>query len=174
MACLDRCSDAWTSCLETALKRVIDSNRLDASVAKALVESINNIKELELPSLQNFLPTNEMTCRLSLLPPSAVPGKTSALHFNYYQNESFRLSDSPFNSSTNYFHCFHVGMKLIMWNGDHYFIKVANFWANRISSYPPQLSHTPIVKEQRSNNCPSYWLTCQTSDLIWWKHQKLL
>lgn len=121
MACLDRCSDAWTSCLETALKRVIDSNRLDASVAKALMESINNIKELELPSLQNFLPTNEMTCRLSLLPPSAVPG-----------------------------------MKLIMWNGDHYFIKVANFWANRISSYPPQLSHTPIVKEQRSNNCPLY------------------
>jgi len=121
MAWLDRCSDAWTSCLETALKRVIDSNRLDASVAKALMESINNIKELELPSLQNFLPTNEMTCRLSLLPPSAVPG-----------------------------------MKLIMWNGDHYFIKVANFWANRISSYPPQLSHTPIVKEQRSNNCPSY------------------
>jgi hypothetical protein len=88
MACLDRCSNAWTSCLETALKRVVDSNRLDASVAKALMESINNIKELELPSLQNVLPTNEMTCRLSLLPPSVVPGKTCAA-FNFYQNEVF-------------------------------------------------------------------------------------
>jgi hypothetical protein len=114
MACLDRCSNAWTSCLETALKRVVDSNRLDASVAKALMESINNIKELELPSLQNVLPTNEMTCRLSLLPPSVVPG-----------------------------------MKLIMWNGHHYFIKVANFWANQISSYPPQLSHT--LQSSRNN-----------------------
>ncbi|OEL31812.1 hypothetical protein BAE44_0007171 [Dichanthelium oligosanthes] len=113
LACLDRCSNAWTNCLETALKRVVDSNRFDASVAKALMESTKNINELELPSLQNFLPTNEMTCRLSLLPPSIVPG-----------------------------------MKLIIWNGDHYFIKVANLWANRISSYPPQLPCTPIFKEQ--------------------------
>ncbi|KAF8707108.1 hypothetical protein HU200_030341 [Digitaria exilis] len=109
LACLDICSNAWISGLETALKRVVDTNLLGASVAKALVESINNIHELEVPKLQNFLPTNEMACSLSLLPPSSLPG-----------------------------------MKLIMWNGNHYIAKVANLWANRISSYPPQLSCTPI------------------------------
>jgi hypothetical protein len=85
LVCLDRCINAWTSGLEMALKRIVDSNRLDASVAKPLLESINNINELEVPSLQNFLPTNK-TCRLSLLPPSSVPGKT-LLWFHYFQNE---------------------------------------------------------------------------------------
>ncbi|TKW07822.1 hypothetical protein SEVIR_7G332700v4 [Setaria viridis] len=118
LVCLDRCINAWTSGLEMALKRVVDSNHLDASVAKPLLESINNINELEVPSLQNFLPTNKTTCRLSLLPPSSVPG-----------------------------------MKLIMWNGNHYIVKVANLWANWISSYPPQMSVTPVVEEQRSNTC---------------------
>lgn len=74
LACLDICSNAWISGLETALKRVVDTNVLGASVAKALMESINNINELEVSKLQNFLPTNEMTCRLSLLPPSSLPG----------------------------------------------------------------------------------------------------
>uniref|UniRef100_K3ZHX4 Synergin gamma C-terminal domain-containing protein n=1 Tax=Setaria italica TaxID=4555 RepID=K3ZHX4_SETIT len=121
LVCLDRCINAWTSGLEMALKRVVDSNHVDASVAKALLESINNINELEVPSLQNFLPTNKTTCRLSLLPPSSVPG-----------------------------------MKLIMWNGNHYIVKVANLWANWISSYPPQMSRTPVIEEQRSNTWQSY------------------
>ncbi|CAL4896928.1 unnamed protein product [Urochloa decumbens] len=112
MACLDRCSNAWTSGLQMALKMVVDSNCLDASVAKALMESINKINEVEVPSLQNFLPTNETACRLSLLPPGIAPG-----------------------------------MKLVMWNGDQYTVKVANLWANLVASYPPQLPHTPIFKE---------------------------
>ncbi|CAN6374062.1 unnamed protein product [Urochloa humidicola] len=116
LVCLDRCINAWTTGLETAFKRVVDSNHLDASVAKALLESINNINELKMPSLQNFLPTNKTTCRLCLLPPSFVPG-----------------------------------MKLIMWNDNHYIVKVANLWPNWISSYPPQMSCTPMVEEQRGN-----------------------
>ncbi|XP_062202152.1 uncharacterized protein LOC133904687 isoform X2 [Phragmites australis] len=109
LACLESCSNAWTSCLQTALKMVVDSAHLDASVAKALMESIKNINELEVSNLQNSLPTDEITCRLTLLPASLVPG-----------------------------------MKVTMWNGDHYFVKVANLWANRISSDPPQLSQTPV------------------------------
>jgi hypothetical protein len=84
------------------LKSVVDSNHLDASVARTLLESINNINELEVPSLQNFLPT-KTGCPVSQLP-------------------------------------FHVGMKLIMWNGNHYIVAVANLWANWMSSYPPQMS----------------------------------
>ncbi|CAN6325805.1 unnamed protein product [Urochloa humidicola] len=121
LVCLDRCINAWTRGLETAFKRVVDSNHLDASVAKALLESINSINELKVPNLQNLLPTNKTTCRLSLLPPSSVPG-----------------------------------MKLIMWNDNHYIVKVANLWTNWISSYPPQMSCTPIVEEQRRNTCQSY------------------
>ncbi|CAM0151444.1 unnamed protein product [Urochloa decumbens] len=112
MACLDRCSNAWTSSLQMSLKMVVDSNFLHASVAKALMESINKITELEVPSLQNSLPTNETACRLSLLPPGIAPG-----------------------------------MKLVMWNGGQYIVKVANLWANLVASYPPQLPHTPILKE---------------------------
>ncbi|CAN6362241.1 unnamed protein product [Urochloa humidicola] len=111
MACLDRCSNTWTSGLQMALKMVVDSNCLDASVAKALMESINKINELDVPSLQNFLPTNETACRLSLLPPSIA-----------------------------------LGMKLVMWNGNRYIVKVANLWANLVASYPPQLPHTTIFK----------------------------
>ncbi|KAL6906077.1 hypothetical protein ACP4OV_003678 [Aristida adscensionis] len=48
LACLDTCNNAWTSGLETALKTVADSNHLDESAAKALVESIKNINELEV------------------------------------------------------------------------------------------------------------------------------
>ncbi|XP_062203616.1 uncharacterized protein LOC133905855 isoform X2 [Phragmites australis] len=109
LSCLDSCSNAWTSGLETALQMVADSNCVDAPVAKALMESIKNINELEVCILRNFLPSDEMLCRLTLLPTSLVPG-----------------------------------MKVITWNGDHYFVKVANLWANRISSDSPQLSRTPV------------------------------
>uniref|UniRef100_A0A0E0MJL3 Synergin gamma C-terminal domain-containing protein n=1 Tax=Oryza punctata TaxID=4537 RepID=A0A0E0MJL3_ORYPU len=34
------------------------------------------------------------------------------------------------------------GMEVVIWDGDHYFVKVANLWANRISSDPPQFSHS--------------------------------
>ncbi|XP_062183005.1 uncharacterized protein LOC133887103 isoform X2 [Phragmites australis] len=109
LASLDSCNNSWTSGLERALKMVVDSNHINASVAKALIESIKCINELVVPNLQNVLPNGEMTCRLTFLPTSLVPG-----------------------------------LKLIMWNGDHYFVKVANLWANRISSDPPLLSQTSV------------------------------
>jgi hypothetical protein len=95
------------------------------------------------------------------------------LWFHYFQNEKLLAVWFSFKSFTNYSCCFHVGMKLIMWNGNHYIVKVANLWANWISSYPPQMSFTPVVEEQRSNTCQSRWITRQTSDLFWWKHWKL-
>ncbi|KAG8091202.1 hypothetical protein GUJ93_ZPchr0011g28281 [Zizania palustris] len=36
-------------------------------------------------------------------------------------------------------------MELVMWDGNHYFVKVANLWANRISSDPPQFSVTDVA-----------------------------
>ncbi|TVU26981.1 hypothetical protein EJB05_29559, partial [Eragrostis curvula] len=105
LASLESCNNAWSGGLQMALKLVAESNRLDASVAKALMESIKEINELEVSNLQNFLPNNDTTCRLTLLPASLIRG-----------------------------------MKVIMWNGDHYFVKVANLWVNRISSDPPKLS----------------------------------
>lgn len=76
LSCLDSCTNAWTSGLETALKMVIDSNHIHAAFAKALMDSIKNITKLEAPNLQKNIPKNEMKCRLTLLPSSLVPGKT--------------------------------------------------------------------------------------------------
>nr|CBX25393.1 hypothetical_protein [Oryza brachyantha] len=104
MVCWDGCMNAWTNCLGTALRMVVDSNNLDAPVAKVVLESIININKIEVASLR-FLPNSKMTCRLTLLPTNLVPG-----------------------------------MEVIIWDGDHYFVKVANLWANRISSDPPQFS----------------------------------
>ncbi|XP_009592358.1 uncharacterized protein LOC107788892 isoform X2 [Nicotiana tabacum] len=36
------------------------------------------------------------------------------------------------------------GLKLIDWNGEHYFLTLANLWANLISSDPPELPHLTI------------------------------
>nr|GMD23699.1 probable serine/threonine-protein kinase DDB_G0282963 isoform X1 [Ipomoea batatas] len=33
------------------------------------------------------------------------------------------------------------GMKLVIWNGEHYFVTLANLWANLISNDPPELPH---------------------------------
>ncbi|KAI3986045.1 hypothetical protein MKX01_039127 [Papaver californicum] len=33
------------------------------------------------------------------------------------------------------------GMKEVVWNGEHFFLALANLWANMISSYPPKLPH---------------------------------
>jgi hypothetical protein len=79
LSCLDSCTYAWTSGLETALKMVIDSSHIDSSLAKALMESIKNITKLEVPNLQKNIPNNEMQCRLTLLPSSLLPGKTPKL-----------------------------------------------------------------------------------------------
>ncbi|KAL6642245.1 hypothetical protein ACP70R_020426 [Stipagrostis hirtigluma subsp. patula] len=119
LSCLDSCTSAWTSGLEMALKMVVHSDHSDASVAKALVEAMKNINELEMPNSHNFLPKDEVTCRLTLLPTSLLPG-----------------------------------MKVVMWNGDHYFVKVANLWANRISSDPPRLSRTPVPSMIKAANPP--------------------
>lgn len=105
LSCLDSCTNAWNSGLEMALTMVVDSKRIDASVAIALMESIKNITKLEVPNLQKNIPDNNMQCTLTLLPTSLVPG-----------------------------------LKVVMWNGNHCFVKVANLWANRISPDPPQLS----------------------------------
>ncbi|OVA05754.1 hypothetical protein BVC80_9037g2 [Macleaya cordata] len=35
-------------------------------------------------------------------------------------------------------------MKAVMWNGKHYFLALANLWANLISSDPPKLSHIHV------------------------------
>ncbi|XP_066358969.1 uncharacterized protein [Miscanthus floridulus] len=35
------------------------------------------------------------------------------------------------------------GLNVVMWNGGHYFVKVANLWANRISPDPPLLPSNP-------------------------------
>ncbi|KAG1338462.1 hypothetical protein COCNU_04G007680 [Cocos nucifera] len=35
-------------------------------------------------------------------------------------------------------------MKTVVWNGEHYCVKLANFWANRISPDPPQLPHMHV------------------------------
>ncbi|CAH9075928.1 unnamed protein product [Cuscuta epithymum] len=32
-----------------------------------------------------------------------------------------------------------LGMKLVLWNGEHYFVTLANIWANLISNDPPEL-----------------------------------
>nr|CBX25310.1 hypothetical_protein [Oryza brachyantha] len=96
--------------LRTALAMVVDSNNLDEPVAKALLQSINNINEIEVANLQSSLPNNKMACKLTLLPTSLVPG-----------------------------------MEVVIWDDDHYFVKVANLWANRISPDPPRFSVTPIA-----------------------------
>ncbi|KAF7071557.1 hypothetical protein CFC21_076842 [Triticum aestivum] len=46
------------------------------------------------------------------------------------------------------------GGKVVVWNGNHYFVKVANFWANRVSSDPPRLSLVHISSmDSTSNSC---------------------
>uniref|UniRef100_A0A0D3HRE5 peptidylprolyl isomerase n=1 Tax=Oryza barthii TaxID=65489 RepID=A0A0D3HRE5_9ORYZ len=108
LVCWDGCLNAWTNNgLGTALRMVVDSNNLDAPVAKVLLESIIKIDEIEVATLQCSLPNSKMTCRHTLLPTSVLPG-----------------------------------MEVIIWDGDHYFVKVANLWTNRISSDPPQFSHS--------------------------------
>lgn len=37
------------------------------------------------------------------------------------------------------------GMEVIIWDADHYFVKVANLWANQISSDPPQFSVSRVA-----------------------------
>jgi len=119
-ACWDSCSTAWTSGLETALRIVVDSNHLEASVVKALLETIISISELELANLQNCLANSELTCQLTLLPTGLVPGA-----------------------------------KVIIWNGNHYFVKVANLWANRVSSNPPRFSLAHVsTMNGTSSSCP--------------------
>ncbi|XP_047052202.1 uncharacterized protein LOC124657730 [Lolium rigidum] len=108
-ACWDSCTNAWTGGLETALGTVTDSSHLEASVVKALLETIISINELEVANLQNGLPNSELTCQLTLLPTGLVPE-----------------------------------LKVIVWNGNHYFVKVANLWANRVSSNPPRFSLTHV------------------------------
>uniref|UniRef100_A0A0D9XWW3 Synergin gamma C-terminal domain-containing protein n=1 Tax=Leersia perrieri TaxID=77586 RepID=A0A0D9XWW3_9ORYZ len=110
LVCSDGCLHAWTSGLGEALRMVIDSKNLDAPVAKVLLESIIKISGIEVVNLQSFLPNSKMTCRLTLLPTTLVPG-----------------------------------MEVIIWDGDHYFVKVANLWANEISSDPPQFSVTRVT-----------------------------
>uniref|UniRef100_A0A0E0BNX0 Synergin gamma C-terminal domain-containing protein n=1 Tax=Oryza glumipatula TaxID=40148 RepID=A0A0E0BNX0_9ORYZ len=108
LVCWDGCLNAWTNNgLGTALRMVVDSNNLDAPVAKVLLESIIKIDEIEVATLQCSLPNSKMTCRHTLLPTSVLPG-----------------------------------MEVIIWDGDHYFVKDANLWTNRISSDPPQFSHS--------------------------------
>nr|GLL29515.1 uncharacterized protein LOC109155395 [Ipomoea trifida] len=34
-----------------------------------------------------------------------------------------------------------LGMKLVIWNGEHYFLTLANLWANLVSHDPPKLPH---------------------------------
>ncbi|ONM42279.1 hypothetical protein ZEAMMB73_Zm00001d044696 [Zea mays] len=122
LSCLDSCTYAWTSGLETALKMVIDSSHIDSSLAKALMESIKNITKLEVPNLQKNIPNNEMQCRLTLLPSSLLPG-----------------------------------LNLVIWNGGHYFVKVANLWANRISPDPPLLPSNPTSS---MNNAATHSQSC--------------
>uniref|UniRef100_A0A0E0MCF7 Synergin gamma C-terminal domain-containing protein n=1 Tax=Oryza punctata TaxID=4537 RepID=A0A0E0MCF7_ORYPU len=110
LVCWNNCVSSWTSGLGTALTMVVDSNNLDAPVAKVLLESIININEIEAPNLQGFLPSDKMACKLTLLPTNLVPG-----------------------------------MEVTIWDGDHYFVKVANLWANRISSDPPQFSVSRVA-----------------------------
>ncbi|KAM3273744.1 hypothetical protein ACQJBY_043131 [Aegilops geniculata] len=46
------------------------------------------------------------------------------------------------------------GGKVVVWNGNHYFVKAANFWANRVSSDPPRLSLVHISSmDGTSNSC---------------------
>uniref|UniRef100_A0ACD5YHQ1 Uncharacterized protein n=1 Tax=Avena sativa TaxID=4498 RepID=A0ACD5YHQ1_AVESA len=116
-ACWDSCTTAWTSGLETALRIVIDSNHLEASVVKALLETIINISELEVANLQNSLANSELTCQLTLLPTGLVPG-----------------------------------VKVIVWNGNHYFVKVANLWANQVSSNPPRFSRPHVSTMNGTSN----------------------
>lgn len=37
-------------------------------------------------------------------------------------------------------------MELVLWNGEHYFLKLANLWANRLSCDPPQLPHIQLSR----------------------------
>jgi hypothetical protein len=79
LASWEGCNNAWTSGLQTALTLVTKSTHLEASVAKGLMESIKEINEHEVSKLENILPNNEVLCRLTLLPPSLVQGKTCAV-----------------------------------------------------------------------------------------------
>ncbi|KAJ6757212.1 hypothetical protein OIU74_026457 [Salix koriyanagi] len=36
------------------------------------------------------------------------------------------------------------GMKTVVWNGDHYFLTLANLWANLVSCNPPNLPHIHV------------------------------
>uniref|UniRef100_A0A0A9CVX7 Synergin gamma C-terminal domain-containing protein n=1 Tax=Arundo donax TaxID=35708 RepID=A0A0A9CVX7_ARUDO len=66
---------------------IVDSAHLDASIGKALMESIKNINELEVSNLQNSLLSNEITCRLTLLPTSLLPGKAYAAATLYLEKK---------------------------------------------------------------------------------------
>ncbi|XP_058082264.1 uncharacterized protein LOC131230387 isoform X3 [Magnolia sinica] len=35
-------------------------------------------------------------------------------------------------------------MKVVLWNGEHYFLKLANLWGNRVSCDPPRLPHIHV------------------------------
>ncbi|KAK9293274.1 hypothetical protein L1049_021266 [Liquidambar formosana] len=35
-------------------------------------------------------------------------------------------------------------MKMVVWDGEHYFLKLANLWANLISCHPPMLPHIKV------------------------------
>uniref|UniRef100_A0A0D9XP24 Synergin gamma C-terminal domain-containing protein n=1 Tax=Leersia perrieri TaxID=77586 RepID=A0A0D9XP24_9ORYZ len=110
LVCWNNCINSWTSGLGTALALVVDSSNSDAPVATVLLQSIINIDEIEVANLQSSPPSDRMTCKLTLLPTSLVPG-----------------------------------MEVVIWDGDHYFVKVANLWANRISSNSPQFSATRVA-----------------------------
>lgn len=56
------------------------------------------------------------------------------------------------------------GMKLIDWNGEHYFVTLANLWANLISNDPPELPQLIIGWWENINMIGIKFAKCQIWD----------
>lgn len=101
---LDNCAEAWTNFALVKSLESISAATPDLE-AKVLLESITTIRDSnDLSSQNHVFGSDDMICRLSLLPMGRLKGD-----------------------------------KLVTWNGAHYCLKLANLWANRVSSHPPHL-----------------------------------
>ncbi|XP_043721094.1 uncharacterized protein LOC122668618 [Telopea speciosissima] len=56
------------------------------------------------------------------------------------QNQVFSLEE-PICQLSGLSHAMVPDMKVVVWDGGHYFLTLANLWANRISCDPPKTSH---------------------------------
>ncbi|XP_039156156.1 uncharacterized protein LOC120287429 [Eucalyptus grandis] len=132
-ALLDECTTMWSSSgLEEALQNISDPLEFQyEDSVKALLESIKHVYTLNAGVLQKaiFLVKNLFAVCLSWNLWLAIYVEPFAWNLNFASKMLFAVVDP--------------GMKMIFWDEEQYFLKLANLWANLISHHPPEL---PSIK----------------------------